>query len=236
MSSIAVHPLVEADVPALCSLYVRAFTDNEAYRYVFPPSTGDDGLRWLFDARVRMLLASAGITYLVAKEEGEDALGKVVGGVAYVPTASKPGFLSMMQHGLLLWPFLWGFDSLFRVLEIDAEMGQRSGYGGLPPWDASVALMAVLPGAQGRGIGTALMTALLERVDEAHHTNTGRTIAVGLDTQKEKNLAFYGRFGFVETRHAQLHGFSTWTMVRCIGRATDGATGEVLADRPGGVG
>ena len=199
-STVTVQPLAPEDISGLCALYVAAFTDNAAYRYVFPE--GDDALLWLFEARVRMLLA-CGSMYLVAKEDGG---GAVVGGVACVPAASKPGVLTMLRHGLGLWPFLWGFGSLARALEIDAEMGYRLADG--PKWDASVALMAVRPGMQGRGIGSQLMTALLRQCDEAAWTT------VGLDTQEEKNLVFYGRVGFQTTRQSPMKGFITWTMVK----------------------
>jgi GNAT superfamily N-acetyltransferase len=56
-----------------------------------------------------------------------------------------------------------------------------------PHW--YLALLATDPSAQGHGIGSALLTPVLERCD-------GEGIVAYLETQKEANVAWYGRAGF----------------------------------------
>jgi GNAT superfamily N-acetyltransferase len=57
-----------------------------------------------------------------------------------------------------------------------------------PHW--YLGLLAVDPDLQGRGIGGALLTRMLERVDRDG-------LPAYLETQTEANVAWYGRFGFV---------------------------------------
>jgi ribosomal protein S18 acetylase RimI-like enzyme len=49
------------------------------------------------------------------------------------------------------------------------------------------------PDQQGRGLGTALMTPMLERADR-------EGVGAYLESTKESNLAFYARFGFTVTK------------------------------------
>lgn len=187
----------DRDIHALAGLYVEAFHDNSAYRYVFP--TNDEGLRWLFDRRIRMVLA-CGARYLVAKE---NVTGRILGGAGCVNNVQKPGLWSMISHGILAWPFLWGFESLSRALELDSERDSND------DWDAELVMVAVLPNRQGGGVGRQLLTELLKQID-----GEGDSLTIGLKTQREINLAFYSKFGFVETSHTDSRGFQNWTMVR----------------------
>jgi hypothetical protein len=100
MCSFVVVPLLETDVAELANLYVEAFNDNAAYRYVFP--SNDEGLRWLFEKRVGMLL-DVGSLYLVAKDA---STGSIVGGVGCLRRFQKPTMWTMIWHGILKWPFL----------------------------------------------------------------------------------------------------------------------------------
>jgi ribosomal protein S18 acetylase RimI-like enzyme len=71
-----------------------------------------------------------------------------------------------------------------------------------------LALLAADPSAQGRGVGTALLTPMLERADSAG-------LPVYLETQKEANLAYYRRHGFEVGPIVQVPGSPpVWTMTR----------------------
>lgn len=207
----------ENEIMELSQIYLEAFDDNGAYRYVFPKTLpfANEGLRWLFERRTRMLLA-CGAEYRICKDT---ATGKVIGGVGCLRSAQKPSFFTMMWHGMLLWPFLWGFDTMSRALEIDnfksskeEEGGEEGGGGRLADpksWDAQLAMMAVQPTHQGAGVGKMLLQSLLQEMDK---DETCRTI--GLNTQKETNLRFYSQHGFDQVDHVELHGFGHWTLVR----------------------
>jgi ribosomal protein S18 acetylase RimI-like enzyme len=67
--------------------------------------------------------------------------------------------------------------------------------------------VGVQPDLQGRGIGTSLMASFLELVDEQ------RSPAY-LETDRERNLAFYQRFGFAVVAEEDILGVRNWYMWR----------------------
>ena len=62
-------------------------------------------------------------------------------------------------------------------------------------------------GRQGRGIGTALMQAFCERVDQEH-------ALAYLETDKAENVGFYEKFGFETVGEAPVIGVTNWFMRR----------------------
>jgi GNAT superfamily N-acetyltransferase len=60
---------------------------------------------------------------------------------------------------------------------------------------------------QGRGIGSLLLTAYCQRLDEAGELSY-------LETDKPENLPLYERFGFVVTEEADVIGVKNWFMTR----------------------
>jgi GNAT superfamily N-acetyltransferase len=75
-----------------------------------------------------------------------------------------------------------------------------------PHW--YLAVLGTDPEHQGHGIGSAVMTPVLERCDE-------EGIGAYLESSKERNLAFYGRHGFVAGEPVRLRGAPPlWPMWR----------------------
>lgn len=73
-----------------------------------------------------------------------------------------------------------------------------------------LAVIGTDPGAQGRGIGAALMAPMLRRCDD-------EGLPAYLESSKESNLGYYHRHGFEVTREFPLHdgrGPSVWFMWR----------------------
>ena len=99
-------------------------------------------------------------------------------------------------------------QALSRAFEaVDAEIAGERPHGYLH-------MMAVAPGLQGRGLGSALLGHALSQ------TTHESALSVTLQTQKPENLAFYARAGFelVDTREmpsadAQ-EPYTTWSMIR----------------------
>ena len=67
--------------------------------------------------------------------------------------------------------------------------------------------VGVEPGLQGRGVGSAVMRALCDAMDEAGE------IAF-LETETAPNVVFYRRLGFEVTDHTELPGLPIWFMRR----------------------
>jgi GNAT superfamily N-acetyltransferase len=67
--------------------------------------------------------------------------------------------------------------------------------------------IGVDPGAQGQGIGTALMNRYLEHLKHEQ-------MAAYLETDRPENVAFYSKFGFLVRREEELIGTPVWYMWR----------------------
>lgn len=124
--------------------------------------------------------------------------------------ANKAGLWEQIRVGLLEWPFRFGLPSLLRALARDKPPPDPPD---AAPFEGLVSNVSVLPEAQGTGIGSQVMRALLHRWD----AEGGGPLA--LDTQRERNVAFYQRLGFRVTQTVQQPGpygteYSDWKMRR----------------------
>lgn len=206
-----------ADLPALAALYSLAFARNPAYRWTF---TGDaeqaspeGALPWLFLRRARMLLKK-GCPLLVGCLGGE-----LVAAGGAVPFSCKPGTWDYLMNGIALWPLWWGGASLARGLRMDAGLLSMLGSG--PSVAGELSMVAVHPDWQGRGLGSRMLAALLERWDSDHGGG------LLLMTQEEYALRLYCRHGFGPldaTHHDSVHPegrFCNWIMLRPAGQAAE---------------
>ena len=200
-----------SDEAELAILYAAALDYNPAFDAVFElrrdsPAAHAAALTWLFHRRVALLFASRA-RYLVAVDERTGAL---LAGAAIVPRAAKAGLWDMLRVGLLEWPFRFGVPSLIRALQKDTLPEDAPG---AVPFEGLVSTVAVAPEAQGRGVGSAVMRALLRRWD----ADGGGPLV--LDTQRDRNVPFYQRLGFVVTQTVTATGahgaeYLDWKMRR----------------------
>jgi GNAT superfamily N-acetyltransferase len=70
-----------------------------------------------------------------------------------------------------------------------------------------LASLGVEPGLTGRGLGAALLSEWLARVDRD-------ALPARLETDDARNLPFYARAGFVVAEEIELHGVPVWLMRR----------------------
>ena len=204
-----------SDAAALSRLYTAVFSGNAAYAYASACKTHADTLRfllWLFHRRAAMLL-SASCPFLLATAPGADR--HIIGAVAILPFSKKPSIFQMIKLGLLAWPFLWGFRSLWRSLQLDAtlkEVTRPTGPHGHLQAVGELTMMGVDPEQQKQGIGDHLLSAILKQWDQSE-----RGGGLVLTTQVPYAPRFYARHGFVEldvqTHHAQ-GGYQNWVMYR----------------------
>jgi ribosomal protein S18 acetylase RimI-like enzyme len=198
-----------ADSDALGALYADAFDDNPAFDSIFQLRRTDAGahtaaLRWLLTARAWMLLR-ARCPYLVAWPPGD---ATPLAAAALVPNGRKPGAAAFVRAGVLTWPFRYGLASLRRALALDGDIPEAPAADG-----ATLMHVAVRPGSQGRGAGSALVRELLARWDAAGGGG------VSVNTQRAINLPFYARFGFVVVAERRMEpsgadAYTSWDLRR----------------------
>ncbi|MBB4662981.1 GNAT family N-acetyltransferase [Conexibacter arvalis] len=192
----AVRRATAADLPALARTLARAFQDDPiACWSCRPDALRSRMLERFYAVRLRQVLRHDEIWV-------EQGLG---GGALWLPpdrwrtTAREEAALARcMLHPRLLprMPMVsWGFTGI-----------ERRHPAAPPHW--YLAVLGTDPAAQGRGIGSALLRAVLDRCDEDG-------VAAYLESSKEANVAFYARHGFRVTDVVALpRGPHAWLMWR----------------------
>jgi len=186
------------DVPEMVEALARAFDDDPVPRFLF---RGDRrrrrGLRTFFRIQLRHM-------YL---EDGEVWTTSDVAGAAMwaPPGKPRPGWSDLLHLAPVL-PYLAGLgrrapDAVRLLGAVDRARPREMHW--------YLATLGTDPDRQGRGVGSALLRAVLGRVDEAG-------LPAYLESSKERNLAFYARHGFEVTGeiHAAHGGPTLWLMWR----------------------
>jgi ribosomal protein S18 acetylase RimI-like enzyme len=188
---------VEADVPALSRALARAFHDDPVACWSSPRETG----------RLRMLERFHGARLRQALREQEVWTSPGLEGAAlWLPPGcwrSTPRedleLARCMVTPRLVWRMPLVFAGFLRGIERHHPAEQ-------PHW--YLAVLGTEPAAQGRGIGSALLSPVLSRCD-------ADGVGAYLESSKERNIAFYARHGFRVTRELRLpRGPSMWAMWR----------------------
>ena len=125
------------------------------------------------------------------------------------PGKTTISLLTMARTGLLLAPFRLGLTTLARVLGFMEHMDTMHKQTA-PAHHYYLLMLGVHPQAQGKGVGKILMNHLLERAEQ-------ESMPVYLETQSERNLDLYRRFGFnvaIEDSVPGLTGLKNWGMLR----------------------
>jgi GNAT superfamily N-acetyltransferase len=129
--------------------------------------------------------------------------GRVAGAALwYPPGTKKHNFRESLAESL---PFLpAGLPHLGKVSKVQRLI--TSSWPSQPHWYLSV--LSVSPESQGQGYGSALLGPGLERADRDG-------VGCWLETQRERNIPFYARFGFELVREAEVEpGVRLWLMWR----------------------
>jgi len=117
------------------------------------------------------------------------------------PGTSKLSFRESLAEAL---PFLpEGLPRLGKVARFETEIKKR--WPKEPHW--YLAVLSVSPEAQGRGHGSALLEPGLAKADE-------QGVGAYLETQRERNVGFYERFGFELVEKIEIEGLPLWLMWR----------------------
>ncbi len=154
------------------TIIARAFDDDPVNRWVF----GGGPMAPTFVALARYLYLERGFGHVAGADGATlwlmDARDKDTGLVATLKVAAALGFSA-------------GLGAMRRGLALDAVFSKAHP----PEPHAFLFAVGVVPVAQGKGLGGALIRAGLERVDAAG-------LPCYLESTKERNLPLYRHFGF----------------------------------------
>ncbi len=184
-----------ADVSRIAETLARAFDDDPVATFAFPePRRRAKGLARFFSIELRTEYVPEGEVY---------TNGTLTGAALWAhPGTPRPGvralislFPMLRYIGSRAWPML-------KLLGAVESLHPRE-----PHYYLGV--LGTDPDWQGRGIGSALISPVLERCD-------AEGIPAYLESSKERNVAFYVRHGFEVTREVQpvRDGPRLWLMWR----------------------
>jgi len=200
-----VHPeivrLTDSQIPAAAATLAHAFQDDPLMVYTIPDP--DDRKRLLPDVYARMIRFGilTGEVYVTA--------GAIEGVALWLPPNVKWTRENIEASGMHETPKVIGDDAYQRYREVvGREWQARERDMTDPCW--YLFLLGVEPSRQRQGLGGALMRPILARADT-------KKLACYLETENERNVAFYRRHSFeviVNGEEAGASGVRFWTFRR----------------------
>ncbi len=204
MSKLApLEPLRRTKIRQASATLAAAFFDDPLTRFLLPDE--DSRTRWLrllHESHLRSVLPDDHV-YRV----GDDGIAGIIGVLPPdrypMPVSRSLGYLLRLiwrlpSGGFPLGRVLRGLQAMRLIERI--HLRERHWY---------VSVLGVHPERQGAGLGGALLSPVLAWADRDR-------LPAYLETAKEKNLSFYGHFGFevVEKVDTPGGGPPIWTMLR----------------------
>jgi ribosomal protein S18 acetylase RimI-like enzyme len=193
--------LTDSQIPAAATTLAHAFHDDPLMVYAIPDPS--ERTRLLPDLYARM------IRFGVLTGEVYVTAGAVEGVALWLPPNVKWARENIEASGMHETPTLIGNDAYQRYREVvGREWQARERDMTDPCW--YLFLLGVEPRRQLQGLGSALMRPILERADR-------EKVACYLETENERNVAFYRRQGFdviVNGEEAGASGVRFWTFSR----------------------
>jgi ribosomal protein S18 acetylase RimI-like enzyme len=193
--------LTDSQIPAAAATLAHAFHDDPLMVYAIPDPA--DRTRLLPEVYARM------IRFGVLTGEVYVTAGTVEGVAVWLPPNVKWTRENIEASGMHETPTLIGNDAYQRYREVvGREWQARERDMTDPCW--YLFLLGVEPSRQRQGLGGALMRPILERADTDQ-------IACYLETENERNVAFYRRHSFeviVNGEEADATGVRFWTFRR----------------------
>ena len=196
-------PLSPQKVADASRSLATAFFDDPTSRFQFPrEESRDRWLRLIHRAGLRHVLPE-GHVYAVSGDETTGVIGLVPPGRYPLSTAR---YLRYLLPIALRLP-TGGFPPERALRAVQAQGLIDRLHIKEPHW--YVFVLGVCPERQGEGLGRALLGPALARADRDR-------LPTYLETTKERNLTFYGRFGFEVVQEVSIPGGGppVWTMLR----------------------
>jgi GNAT superfamily N-acetyltransferase len=200
-AEVAPVPLAAAQVKEASEVVARAFHDDPLAVWLLP----DESKR----AEVQTWMTAATLRYALNHGEIYTTAGEVQGAAIWIPPEKYPmSLFRLLLAGWILAPLRMGMTNFRRFMEV-ANHYERLHRRGVPLRHWYLMTLGVDPPRQGQGIGGALIRPVLARAD-------AEGVPCYLETEKERNLPFYGRHGFEVVVEGGLRngGPRFWTMKR----------------------
>ena len=195
--------LIRADqVPSAARVLANAFADAPRFEYLLPSDTRRHAkLTWYWVAVIRACIQSGWPVQVVVG----DARSTVRAVAIWEPPQQvKHSILTLVRSGLVAAPLRLGLSAYRRRRALGRLLAELD-----PPhpcWYLDT--IGVEPSEQRTGLGTALLSTMLLRIDE-------QALPSFLDTSAPDNLGYYERFGFRVTAESSLpNGLPLWGMTR----------------------
>ena len=192
--------LTRSHIQPAAALLARAFAADPLYRYLFPdPAQRDSLLLSFFNFRARF-----GILYGEVYATSPALEGIVV----WLPSSTPMNRWRLLRSGGFAFFTQASAETRQRMsnlMQFTSEMHHRQAP--FPHWHLSP--VAVDPAHQGKGLGGKLLRATLDQAER-------QKLPCFLETQSERNVAFYRRYGFEVVEVGTIPGtdLSHWTMLR----------------------
>jgi len=180
MPGSSVRPLREDELQPAVEMLARAFADDPLTRLLSPdPARRQSKARWYFSAVARYAFAF-GEVWTVGEIDGV--------AIWWAPEYVLPSSARASYAGFDEGPAVLGVDVWEASLEVGWMVGDVHQQAiSEPHWYLNI--LGVRPERQRSGLGSQLLTSMLERLDRER-------MPVYLDTGTPENVAFYERRGF----------------------------------------
>jgi ribosomal protein S18 acetylase RimI-like enzyme len=172
----SVRPATTSDIPSITNMLVRAFDDDPVSNFMFAgPRRRHFGLHSFFASELRRNYLPHRHVYVT-----EDLSGAALWGP---PDRARHPVVELLQL-LPTAPFLLSPHTISALKLLFTVEGLHPTE---PHW--YLFTLGTEPEKQGRGVGSALLRAMLTQIDEAGEP-------AYLESSKERNVPLYARFGF----------------------------------------
>ena len=195
-----VVPLTASHIPHAAMLLARAFHEDPFYTCVLPDAEKRaQVLPWL-QTRILRYGLRYGSVYTTPSLEGI--------AIWLGPEHPAVGVLGALQTGLFLLPLHLTLAEFQRSLRL-SNYAERLHKRAITVRHLYFMQLAVEPGLQGQGVGSALLQTVTDSADR-------QAVPCYLETNNEKNLPLYERKGFAIVGHGQASPgeAQTWAMLR----------------------
>ncbi len=199
-SAVRTRLATSEDLPVLADVLARAFVDDPMFVALAPHDDRmQDRLRSMFTGVLKYVSHDLSDTLTTADRDG-------------VAVWNPPGYKGPRGlDGLRMLPHMAGLTGWRRIQRMMSALNQldRRHAHLVPEPHWYLLALAVAPGRQGRGIGSALMRPMLERCDLDG-------LPAYLETATPRNLPLYERHGFAIVAEVSLGkpGVPVWLMRR----------------------